>query len=87
MESRVSSTDLARKLGDILARVRYRNESFVVVKNGVPVARVVPVEERSPATLAEALAAWTSGPRDPTFADDLERVNALDEPPTDPWSS
>ena len=42
MEGRISSTQLARKLGDILGRVRYRGESFVVERNGDPFARLVP---------------------------------------------
>ena len=88
METLVSATELARKLGDYLARVRYRRESFLVERNGRPVARVVPVTEAEPVTLARALAAWcAAGPVDRQFADDLEKVCAADVPPANPWDS
>lgn len=88
MEHRISATELARTLGDVLARVRYRGDSFVVERNGDAVARVSPVPEGSPTTLREALAAWrAAGPPDPGFADALEEVNRLDWPPDDPWAS
>jgi prevent-host-death family protein len=88
MEGRISATDLARRLGDILGRVRYRSERFVVERNGDPVARLVPLPEHSLTTLREALAAWrTAGRPDPAFAADLERVGAADRVPADPWGS
>jgi prevent-host-death family protein len=88
MYHRISATELARNLGDVLARVRYRNDSYVVERNGDAVARVVPFDESSPTTVLEAFAAWrAAGPPDPTFAADLERVADLDLPPDDPWVS
>jgi prevent-host-death family protein len=88
MDRRISATMLARRLGDVLGRVRYRGESFVVERNGDPVARVVPVAAGSLTTLEEAFAAWRSGGRpDESFADDLERIGDLDRPPRDPWAS
>lgn len=88
METLVSATELARKLGDYLARVRYRRESFLVEKNGKPVARVIPAEDPPPVTLSRALAIWcAAAPHDPGFADDLEVVSAADAPPTDRWGS
>jgi prevent-host-death family protein len=87
MEHTISATKLARRLGDVLARVRYRQEVFVVERNGRAVAHVVPVRtEATDATLAEALAAWSgAAPRDAALADDLERVSAADRPPVNPW--
>lgn len=88
MERRISATELARTLGDVLARVRYRGDSFVVERNGDAVARVVPLPEGSVTSLREALAAWrAAGEPEADFADDLERVNAADRPPQDPWGS
>lgn len=88
MEHRISATELARSLGDVLARVRYRGDSFVVERNGTTVARLVPAAEGSPTTLGEAIAAWrAAGPPDPDFADALERVNLADRPPENPWDS
>jgi prevent-host-death family protein len=88
MEHRISATELARSLGDVLARVRYRGDTFVVERNGDPVARVSPVAEGSPTTLREAFAVWrAAGPPDTDFADALEEVNRLDWPQDDPWAS
>ncbi len=88
MEHRISATELARRVGDVLGRIRYRGDSFLVERNGELVARVVPVVEHPAATLREALEAWNGASTgDPTFADDLERVDAADLPPEDPWGS
>jgi prevent-host-death family protein len=88
MEHRITATELARRLGDILGRIRYRRDSFVVEKNGVPVARLLPVEPARPATVREVIAAWQGAVRkDPGFADALARINAADRPPEDPWAS
>ena len=88
MEHRISATELARRLGDVLGRVRYRGDSFVVERNGDSVARLTPLSEASVTSLAEALHAWRSaGVPEPGFADDLERVGAADRPPENPWVS
>jgi antitoxin (DNA-binding transcriptional repressor) of toxin-antitoxin stability system len=88
MEVRITVTALARRLGDILGRIRYRGDTFVIERNGVAVARISPVPESHPATLGDALAAWrAAGDADHAFANDLERVGALDRPATDPWAS
>ena len=87
MEHKISATELARRLGDVLARVRYRQEAFVVQRNGRAVAHIVPVRaEGTDATLAEALTAWSQvAPIDASLADDLEHVGAADRPPVNPW--
>ena len=88
MEHRISATELARTLGDVLARVRYRGDSFAVERNGTTVARVVPAPDGSATTLREAFAAWrAAGEPDRDFAEALERVNRADRPPEDPWAS
>ena len=88
MEGRISATRLARQLGDILGRVRYRGESFVVERNGDPVARLVPAPGRSGTTLREALGAWrAAGAPEPAFAADLARIGKADRPPDNPWVS
>ena len=88
MKNTVSATELARNIGDILARVRYRRESFIVERNGRPVARIEPPDEGATGTVRDALAAWFAGRTDdPTFADDLDRVNAADRPADNPWAS
>ncbi len=72
--STVSDAELARSLGDLLARVQ-RGESFVVERGGVAMAQVVPVAEADLPRFAQALAHWSgSGLADSGFAADLERV-------------
>jgi len=88
MIHRISSTDLVRGLGDVLGRIRYLGDSFIVERNGEPVARIDPIAGVSPVTVREALAAWGEGAHtDPDFAQDLERAHAADLPPDDPWAS
>ena len=84
---RISATELARRLGDILGRIRYRGEVFLVERNGSPVATIGPLTGTHASRLSDALAAWRSGEDDPSFADDLERVSRADAPPSDPWGS
>jgi len=38
----ITATQLAKSLSDVLNRVRYRGEEFVVERNGEAVARLVP---------------------------------------------
>ncbi|MGH7569697.1 MAG: type II toxin-antitoxin system Phd/YefM family antitoxin [Gemmatimonadales bacterium] len=88
MEHRITATELARKLGDVLGRVRYRGDSFVVERNGDPVARLVPLPGVSTGSVRDALATWRSGSApDPALADALERVGDADRPPENPWAS
>lgn len=88
MDIRISATELARGVGEILGRIRYRGDSFVVERNGEPVARVVPLIERPTATLGEVLDGWrAAGSADPDFACALEEVGAADRAPEDPWDS
>jgi len=88
MEHRISSTELARNLGDVLGRVRYLGDTFIVERNGDPVARLSPVPDASPSTVREALRAWgEAGEPDAAFARDLEWVEAADREPEDPWGS
>lgn len=88
MEHRISSTDLARRLGDILGRIRYLGDSFVVERNGEAVARLTPLPGGSAASVREGLRAWAeAGEPDPDFAEALEQVSAADRVPRDPWAS
>jgi prevent-host-death family protein len=43
----ISVTQAARRFADCVNRVRYQGTSFVLHKNGVPVARLVPIESTS----------------------------------------
>jgi prevent-host-death family protein len=87
MELRITATELARKLGEILGKVRFRGDSFVIERNGEPVARVVPSPRSRTATLVDGLRAWSEASSDdPAFAEDLERINRADRPPKNPWA-
>ncbi len=85
----VSATEAARRFSDLLNRVRYRGEKFVIVRNGEEVAELSAVPARPGVTMAELLdrlIAVRTG--DPDFADDLERIQA--EQPLvgeGPWTS
>jgi antitoxin (DNA-binding transcriptional repressor) of toxin-antitoxin stability system len=88
MEKVISATALARRLGDVLGRIRYRGESFVIERNGVAVARLIPAGIDQHAAVAEALRRWREAAEpDPEFASDLERIGAADCGPGDPWGS
>jgi len=54
----ISVTDAARNFADCVNRAHYQNVTFVLLKNGSPVARLVPDNEKVCAgrNLAEALA-------------------------------
>ncbi len=43
----ISVTQAARRFADCVNRVRYQGTSFVLQKNGIPVARIVPIESTS----------------------------------------
>ncbi len=88
MEHRISSTELARRLGDILGRIRYLGDSFVVERNGEAVALLAPLPRGSAASVREGLRAWAeAGEPDPDFAKALEEVGVADRVPGDPWAS
>lgn len=42
----ISVTEAARNFADCVNRAHYQNVTFVLLKNGVPVARLVPDEEK-----------------------------------------
>jgi len=88
MEHRITATDLARRLGEVLGKIRYRGDAFLIERNGKPVARIGPLPGGSVSTLGEALRAWVeAADNDASFADDLERVAEQDRVPESPWGS
>ncbi len=77
MEQTITATELARSLSDLLNRVRYRGERFIIDRNGEPTAALIPVEAPASITwqeLAERLGDLPSPGVD--FADDLEEIQA-----------
>lgn len=62
--SAISVTEAARNFADCVNRVRYQEATFVLLKNGSPVAQLAPPDEKlcSGASLAEALAGVSLAP-------------------------
>ena len=87
---RITATELARTLSEVLSRVRYRGERFVVERNGEAVAEISPAQPNKPLTLSNFVEWYLSLPRpDDKFADDLEEIQ-LAQPPMPPpveWPS
>ncbi len=82
----ISTTDAARHLGDYLARVKHNGEHFLLTKNDQPIAELSPARGSRRATWGALRSAVARLPRDPLFAEDLEKVNETDQPAADPWA-
>jgi antitoxin (DNA-binding transcriptional repressor) of toxin-antitoxin stability system len=77
MESTITATQLAKSLSDVLNRVKYRGERFVIQRNGETIAVVAPADPRPGITIGELIARvgdleMPGG----GFADNLEAVQA-----------
>jgi antitoxin (DNA-binding transcriptional repressor) of toxin-antitoxin stability system len=88
MTTRITSTELARNLSDILNRARYKGEQFIIERNGETVATLGPAIK--PITWREFVEWWANNRPDDKFADDHEAINGemnqpLPEPPE--WPS
>jgi len=87
-EIRISSTDLARTIGEVLGRVRLGGDTFVIENNDRPVAMLLPYVPTSGRTLREVLHGWVAaGERDEDLAELLAAVGRSDAPADDPWGS
>jgi hypothetical protein len=87
-EVRISSTELVRTIGEVLGRIRFRRDTFIVEKNGKPVAVLAPYAGKRPGGVEEALRAWCeAGAPDVDFADLLEKIGRDDKALEDPWDS
>jgi prevent-host-death family protein len=47
MKSRISATEAARSFSELMNRVRYHGESFVVERNGKPICEILPARPLS----------------------------------------
>ena len=84
----ISVTEAARNFADCVNRVRYQNMTFVLLKNGLPVARLVPDGEKkcTGRDLAEALAGIELSPENAkAWRRDLHRARNVLKPPVDRW--
>jgi prevent-host-death family protein len=93
-EQAISVTEAARNFADCINRARYQGTTFVLHKNGVPVARIVP-EERKPCTGLELAAALRAALKDvhldeeeaTAWLHDLEEARKNLIPAIDKWQS
>lgn len=84
----ISVTDAARNFADCVNRAHYQNVTFVLLKNGSPVARLVPDSEKvcTGRDLAEivAKAQLTAGELK-AWGRDLRKGRKTLKPPVDRW--
>ena len=86
--TRVSATEASRNFSDILNRARYAGETFIVERNGEPVAEIRPAPRRK-ISGAELTARLRSAPSaDEGFQADMAAVMAASrsDRPRDPWA-
>jgi prevent-host-death family protein len=84
----ISVTDAARNFADCVNRVRYQNVTFVLLKNGRPVARIVPPENKTCTgrELAEALReVKLSTENAKAWHRDLQKGRKILKAPEDKW--
>jgi antitoxin (DNA-binding transcriptional repressor) of toxin-antitoxin stability system len=76
-DTTITATQLARQLSDVLNRVKYRGERFIIQRNGETVATIAPPCSVSGTTWTEFTARVPNLelPGD-GFADDLEKIQA-----------
>jgi len=57
MRSRISATDAVRSFSELMNRIRYRGESFIVERGGKPICEILPARppQFSGAELAKLL--------------------------------
>lgn len=91
MTHRISATEASRQFSDLLNRVRYAGDSFVIVRGGEEVGTLARTGalKRGKATIDELFATLQHlPPSDPSFADDLEEIQASQTPIGEgPWES
>lgn len=89
MATKVTATEAARNFSDLLSRVSYRRESFVITRGGDEVGVLSPPDRHPRTTVRELVANLRRiEPRDPDFGSDLLAIQA-DQPAVveGPWES
>jgi antitoxin (DNA-binding transcriptional repressor) of toxin-antitoxin stability system len=84
----ISVTEAARNFADCVNRAHYQNVSFILLKNGVPVARLVPDNEKIclGRDLAEILRRNELTPEEArAWGRDLRTARRKLKPPVDRW--
>lgn len=94
IEKAISVTEAARNFADCINRAHYQGVTFILHKNGVPVARIVP-EKKKPSTGREIAAAMREALKDvhlgkdeaSAFLRDIEEARNALPPQVDKWQS
>ena len=74
MKTRITATEASRKFSEILNRVAYKGESFVVERSGRPVCEIRPAQEEG-ITTQELVEILKSAPHpDKAYLDILEEI-------------
>ena len=84
----ISVTEAARNFADCVNRAHYQEQSFILVKNGKPLARLVPDGEKvcTGKQLAEALEGVPLTPEEAVaWNKDLARARKMLNPLTNKW--
>jgi antitoxin (DNA-binding transcriptional repressor) of toxin-antitoxin stability system len=87
-KTRITVTEAARNFADCVNRVHYQNVAFVLLKNGKPLARLVPENEKvcTGRDLAEALAKARLPENEArTWRRDLRAARKRLKAPADKW--
>jgi prevent-host-death family protein len=86
MESHISATDAARSFSDLVNRVLYRGEVFIIERGGQPVCRIVPAKPAK-FTLRDLVQLLNTLPKpDAGYWDVVEDIQRKHPPlPKSPW--
>lgn len=86
MESHLTATEAARNFSDLVSRVLYRGEVFVIERGGQPVCRIVPARPAK-FTLRDLAHLLKTIPKpDPGYWDVIEDSNRKQPAlPKSPW--
>ena len=87
MTTRISATEAVRTFSDLLNRIRYRGEEFVIERAGEPICRMTPAAAPGRLTLRELAALLRDMPNaDAGYASAVRRaVRSQGRLPRTPW--
>jgi prevent-host-death family protein len=74
MSERITATRVVREFSELLNEVRYKSQSYIVERNGKPIARLVPVSDLKEGKRLKELKNLLSSL--PSCGDDLEAFAA-----------
>jgi prevent-host-death family protein len=80
---RIRATEAARRFADLLDAIEHRGRSFLITRNGRPVARISPASEGTGRVLKEILAKY---PVDRHWAEELRDLRSALVPEERSWT-